>query len=109
MKVSRRNFLHSLGAAVATFAILPSASTYTRNWKRTDSGLYILNPEYLNAPYEVSFIVGANVVPIVWQRCLGEHQLPNIAGTVIREKYPKRFKSMDDFHAGKSIPIMRPA
>jgi hypothetical protein len=53
--MNRRNFFKSLAKAAAGFAILPSAVTYARTWKRT-SDLWIPNPEWKNAPYESSWL-----------------------------------------------------
>lgn len=52
--MNRRGFLKTIGTAVACFTVLPSASTYDRKWVRTNS-LYVPNPDYLNAPYELRF------------------------------------------------------
>ncbi len=47
--MNRRSFFRTLAAATAGFAILPPATTYSRVWKAT----YRLNPDWVNAPYEV--------------------------------------------------------
>lgn len=57
--MNRRGFFKTLATAVAGFSILPAATTYTRApWKKSaGSGIWIVNPEWLNAPYEVTFFV----------------------------------------------------
>ncbi len=56
--MNRRGFLSSILKAGVGAMILPSALTYQRNWiKSTD--LYLPNPEYISALYEVYFwIIG---------------------------------------------------
>lgn len=51
--MNRRGFLRSVGLAAASFAILPGASTYVRSWKPTKAGLYLPNPDWINAEYEL--------------------------------------------------------
>lgn len=55
--MNRRNFLKRLATAAAAFSILPAATTYTRpGWKKSfGSEIYVLNPEWKNAPYEWAF------------------------------------------------------
>jgi hypothetical protein len=55
MNMKRRDFFKTLATAAAGFAILPSAATYKRTWvPRATSGILILNPDYINAPYELA-------------------------------------------------------
>ena len=58
--MNRRSFFTKLGLAAATLAILPSATTYARNWvapsKALGRVLWMPNPEYINAPYEVAIV-----------------------------------------------------
>jgi len=55
--MNRRSFLKSLGAAAAAFSILPAASTYARAaWRPLrSSGIWVINPEWKDAPYEWGF------------------------------------------------------
>lgn len=53
--MNRRNFLTGIIAASVSAAILPSASTYSRVWKKTKQGIYVWNTEYVNAKYEIGF------------------------------------------------------
>lgn len=52
--MNRRNFFKTLATVAAGFSILPAATTYARApWRKAmGSGIYILNPEWKNAPYE---------------------------------------------------------
>ena len=56
--MNRRGFLKDLGVLAAGFAILPSAQLYTRTWKvqRAVPAEWIINSEWLTAPYEVIWI-----------------------------------------------------
>lgn len=55
--MNRRSFLTNIAVAAAAFTILPSASTYQRNWVKTrPNGLWVINPEWVNAEYEVAFV-----------------------------------------------------
>jgi len=51
---SRRSFLATMLAAGTASLFLPGAG---RHWKRSREGLYVPNPDYQNAPFEVSFIL----------------------------------------------------
>lgn len=54
--MNRRRFFSNLIGAAAEFAILPSAVTYSRKWiKPKQSPVFIPNPEWVNAPYEIYF------------------------------------------------------
>lgn len=55
--MNRRSFLTGIIAAGISAAILPSALTYERTWKKTAQGLYVLNPDWVNAPYEIRWLV----------------------------------------------------
>jgi len=54
---NRRSFFKQLALGAASFAILPSASTYERIWKPKAivPVRYEVNLEWVNAPYEISF------------------------------------------------------
>lgn len=86
----RRDFFRTLATAAAGFAILPSAGTYARTWKRAASGILVPNPDYITAPYEILVVEGYPVVhnrkfepPPDWNR--------------VKDAFPIRFKSYDDF------------
>lgn len=49
--MNRRNFIRGLLAAGASFTILPGAG---RKWVN-QSGVWIINPDYVNAPIEIGF------------------------------------------------------
>jgi hypothetical protein len=56
--MNRRSFFTKLGLAAASFAILPSATTYARHWvaPTTQRVLWVPNPAWVNAPYEVAYL-----------------------------------------------------
>ena len=64
--MNRRSFFTKLGLAAATLAILPSATTYARNWVAPSAALgrviWMPNPEWVNAPYEIAFVEGSHIV-----------------------------------------------
>lgn len=69
--MNRRSFFTKLGLVAASFAILPSAATYARNWKPASATSFMLvpNPDWEAAGFEMSFAwhplafesIGANV------------------------------------------------
>lgn len=104
--MNRRSFFKTLATAAAGFAILPSATSYTRApWKRVIrvEGLWIPNPEYANAPYEVAFYLQENGKPVgcLFHKFLGDP--PTVPPNLRRvcETLPLRYKSPDF----KSQPI----
>lgn len=52
---TRRSFFNTILKAGIAAAILPAATTYARKWKPTNTGIWITNPEWENAPYEFDF------------------------------------------------------
>lgn len=54
---SRRSFFKQLAVSAAAFSILPAAETYSRIWKPKAivPVRYEINPDWVNATYEVSF------------------------------------------------------
>ena len=54
--MNRRNFLSNLAKAVGCFTILPPATTYERVWKASRPEL-IVNPDWVNAEYEMEFLI----------------------------------------------------
>lgn len=107
--MNRRNFLKSLATAAAAFAILPSATSYTRApWKKVaGSGIYVVNPEWLNAPYEIAFMFAPgpveecrhSIVPVYFSR--EGQEFPELPGHFrLKDPFPIRQNS-----PGDSIPI----
>ena len=78
--MKRRDFFGKLGVLAAGFSVLPSAMTYARaNWKVTKSGLWRVNPDWVNAPYEWYFyeyryaaIPNPAIIPILFKRTVEE-------------------------------------
>lgn len=55
--MNRRGFFKKLALATAAFSILPTATTYARTWKiAPESSVWIPNPEWELAPYQMSYI-----------------------------------------------------
>ena len=61
---SRRSFFSTLATAVAGFTILPPATTYARIWKATRPP--IINPDWVNAEYEMKFIFDPRALHSQW-------------------------------------------
>ena len=92
-----------MATAAAGFAILPSATTYTRaSWKKVGD-LYVPNPEWLNAPYEVAFFIqqdpgnpmGRSPFGYIFERTGEVPKAMSTAGKMIRiqETLPLRYNS----------------
>ena len=97
--MNRRSFFKTLATAAAAFTILPSAVTYGRTWaKKTSSGIYVVNPAWVNAPYEVGFYFQPYekfLHPIVFQKGAGEVIRNPMEGRYrIDEPWPIRFASV---------------
>lgn len=67
---NRRNFFRTLATAVAGFAILPPATTYSRVWKATRQPL--INPEFTAAEYEIDFVFNERALYGLWHFKVGE-------------------------------------
>lgn len=59
--MNRRGFFSTLAKAVAGFTILPAATTYARNWTPTEN-LWVPNPEWENADYEIKWASFAGIM-----------------------------------------------
>jgi len=59
--IDRRDFISRFAGALAGFAVLPAATTYTRLWKAVRVPRFIPNPAYLDAPYIVGFVWGGEM------------------------------------------------
>ena len=92
--MNRRSFLTSLGliiaAASAPGLLLPRASDHAR-WKKSASQvLYVPNPEYVSAPYEMTFLWDVNTAMLFEREgCIlsSDARWP--------DKYPPRFDDVE--------------
>jgi len=66
--LNRRSFFKTLATAAAGFTILPAATKYTRTpWKKLSaSGIYVVNPEWRDAPYQMYFLVQDGIPDVVY-------------------------------------------
>lgn len=55
--MNKRDFLATLAKAAAGFAILPAANTYKRVWHKTAENIWMPNPDWVNAPYEITMYI----------------------------------------------------
>lgn len=62
--MNRRGFITGLAAAVAGFAILPSAMTYKRSWKQVNE-LWVPNPEWEKVDHEVYFMFNQETLQVM--------------------------------------------
>lgn len=89
--MNRRQFFKSLATVIAGFSILPSAVTYSRAaWKKS-SNLWVVNPEWINAPYEFSWVVFGGPFPSNMGETIRPVEFPSGAGEIL----PFRFKKPD--------------
>ena len=102
--MNRRGFLSALLTGVVAPAFLPGAG---RKWitdKTTqltvpDKRIIMLNPEYVNAPFEFSFFYSENTFNALLQNRMeamcetGTTQMPN--GIVIKDPYPIRTRDAE--------------
>lgn len=108
--MNRRGFFSSLARGLAAISILPAATTYARSrwvattdprgrWvRRKDflrTGAWELNPEWVNAPYEMRFRLAKGV----WQR------VDDIDGIhCIADPYPMRYNSPEP--GAPAVPLL---
>lgn len=59
--MNRRGFITGL---VSSFFVLPSATTYARNWIKTSENLYIPNSNYVSAPYSCYVLSVRNQIEV---------------------------------------------
>jgi len=70
--VNRRNFIGGLAACLAACSA-PQLYAGPFKWKQSPSGVWVLNPEWISAPYEVSFYYfkkEAEILPVLFKRSL---------------------------------------
>lgn len=62
--MNRRSFISSMLRAGVAAMVLPSATTYARHWVQPVSReLWVPNPDWINAKYEVLFYVSNSSIP----------------------------------------------
>lgn len=107
--MNRRSFFKTLAVAAAGFSVLPSATTYARaKWvKQASSGIYVVNPAWVNAPYEVAWFTFEGDPKTITREDMCGYIFPKEAGEVTRypigpegafrvqEMRPLRFDSLD--------------
>jgi len=90
---NRRDFFKQLALGVASFTVLPSAATYSRKWVRTPTKeMWVPNPEYVDAPYELAFIHSSDALEVLPLLSPRGRILPN----QVRIDYPLRYKVNPD-------------
>ena len=99
--MNRRGFFKSLGlaigvAAVAPAVLIPRASDAFK-WKRA-SGIWVLNPEWVNAPYEIGYCWidpdPRTITPVIHTRYINTNNLEKCC-------YPLRLN-----RDGKIVPLL---
>lgn len=93
--MNRRSFLSGLLKGAVAVAAAPQIITHGLGLKiPTYREIFAINPEYVNAPYEMSFIWDPNVMQVVNGVLLPRESNIDIPG-VIRDPYPMRFIATD--------------
>ncbi len=100
--MNRRGFFQTLGTIAAGFTILPGALTYTRKWKPIDCGIYVPNPEYINAQFELAIYRQTPGMKAVLFTRTSWDQV-GLVGEPINQWFPHRFNSREDFLIGQNI------
>lgn len=71
--MQRRNFLKAILLGCAAPSVLLRASSDAFQWKRAaTTDLYVPNPEWINAPYEVMFYVSGEELPKLLKQVIVE-------------------------------------
>jgi hypothetical protein len=111
---SRRSFFGQLalavGAAIAAPSVLVPLAKDAYRWKKTHSGIWIVNPEWLAAPYEIATILSRNGLELVAMNrkldyielevdSMWEERIS--AETRLRESFPIRMHRI----GGPNIPV----
>lgn len=81
--MDRRSFLKHSALALFGFTVLPPAKTYERIWKATIAPGIIINPAWIDAPYEASFLLTQEILD-EWKRLI----LPRRLDTDSLRVYP---------------------
>jgi len=94
--MNRRNFFSALAKGIAAISVLPAAATYARHWHKTaSSGVWIVNPEWRDAKYEIEFQYAhwpgtvRKLVPIFFNRRSIDSP-PLLLHERVRESFPIR-------------------
>jgi hypothetical protein len=102
--MNRRSFFKTLSAAVAGTVVLPPAITFDRCWKypvwKKSGDIWIINPEWENAPYEIGFHFPTGRFPIIHPRL---NEIPGHPPVWRDDPVPVRFRNWEDAQALKPI------
>jgi hypothetical protein len=104
--IDRRSFFKNILVAAVAPSLLLSISPDKFKWKRqASSGIYVINPEWVNAPYEICFVGSPSagfrdITPVILPRAERYAKEKLLYGTdlVISDAYPVRL--MND---GKTV------
>lgn len=99
--MNTRSFIKSLLLCAAAPQVILSSSLDKQKWKATvkhikKNGIYVPNPEYFKAEYEVVFLIGANssFAPILFKR---ENKPKEMVGVkYVFENIPIRMNSLGE-------------
>lgn len=80
--MNRRNFIQSLLTAGASFTILPGAG---RLWKAERAIIPAINPAWVDAPYEVGFVMSGSQLGEWMELLKRSRKFPVGAGNVFME------------------------
>jgi hypothetical protein len=115
--MNRRGFISSVLKLSVAAAVLPSALTYSRKWKFSRGDVWIPNPKYINAEYEIVLFHGTVPESLVsllgpkklafFKRCPYDEWTGPIqveGGELVRSAHPIRLHTPD----GDPIPPLIP-
>lgn len=103
--MNRRSFLASLAAAAAAPQVLIATATDAFRWKKTVEGLWVLNPEWVNAPYEL--LILSELRPDGFNKTFLHHRwnaIPENCNIILKDAYPLRYGYNPTTRARKPIP-----
>jgi hypothetical protein len=102
--MNRRGFLKGALAGLAANIFVPRA-TDAFKWKRRASGIWVVNPEWVKAPYEIHYYYlpeNKSVVPFVTVLAANAPTYrPRPGEVLIPENYPVRLNSRREM-----VPVM---
>lgn len=108
--MNRRGFLTSLIGGVIAVGVAPNILAGAgRKWIKAKSGLYIVNPDWVNAPFELTWVFSKDALKgyVIDGRFGPEpHQLfPNTEDQlIVNDPYPRRFLDADMEH---EVPVFK--
>ena len=80
--MNRRGFFSTLAKAAAGFTILPAATTYGRIWRVQREPIHYINPKWISAPYDITYIHFDEKTITPWLKFFNSSPFPYNMGDV---------------------------